>query len=122
VDRDAAKIRASCERKQKTDRRDAELLRRLLAEDRFPRIWVPTAAERDARQLLLHRHKLVRMRTQVKNQLQAQALNQGVQRKRKLWSEAGRKQLESLPLLPWANRRRAELLQLLDQLDGSIGD
>jgi transposase len=76
---DAAKIRASCERKQKTDRRDAELLLRLLAEDRFPRIWVPTAAERDDRQLLLHRHKLVRMRTQVKNQLQALALNQGVQ-------------------------------------------
>src|ERR1700741_2148224 len=117
---DAAKIRASCERKQKTDRRDAELLLKLLAEDRFPRIWVPTAAERDDRQLLLHRHKLVRMRTQVKNQLQALALNQGVQRKWKLWSEVGRKQLESLPLLPWASRRRAELLQLLDQLEASI--
>ena len=117
---DAAKIRASCERKQKTDRRDAELLLRLLAEDRFPRIWVPTAVERDDRQLLLHRHKLVGMRTQVKNQLQALALNQGVQRKWKLWSKAGRGQLESLPLLPWASRRRAELLQLLDQLEGSI--
>src|ERR1700739_1410029 len=119
---DAAKIRASCERKQKTDRRDAELLLRLLAEDRFPRIWVPTAAERDDRQLLLHPHKLVRMRTQVKNQLQGLALNQGVQRKRKLWSEAGRKHLESLPLLPWASRRRAELLQLLDQLEASISE
>src|ERR1700681_533327 len=119
---DAAKIRASCERKQKTDRRDAELLLRLLAEDRFPRIWVPTAAERDERQLLLHRHKLVRMRTQVKNQLQALALNQGVQRKWKLWSKAGREQLESLPLLPWASRRRAELLQLFDQLEASIGE
>ena len=119
---DAAKIRASSERKQKTDRRDAELLLKLLREDRFPRIWVPTAAERDVRQLLLHRHKLVRMRTQVKNQLQALALNQGVQRKRKLWSATGRKQLEALPLLPWASRRRAELLQLLDQLEGSIGE
>jgi transposase len=74
---DAAKIRASCERKQKTDRRDADLLLRLLAENRFPRIWMPTAVERDDRQLLLHRHKLVRIRTQVKNQLQALALNQG---------------------------------------------
>ena len=37
-----------------TVRRDAELLLRLLEENRFPRIWVPTAAERDARQLLLH--------------------------------------------------------------------
>jgi transposase len=121
---DAAKIRASRERKQKTDRRDAELPLRLLAEDRFPRIWVPTAAERDGRQLLLHRHKLVRMRTQVKNQLQAMALalNQGVQRKWKLWSKTGRKQLELLPLLPWASRRRAELLQLLDQPEASIAE
>ena len=102
--------------------RDAALLLRLLAEDRFPRIWVPTAAERDGRQLLLHRHKLVRMRTQVKNQLQALALNQGVQRKWKLWSKEGRKQLESLPLLPWASRRRAELLQLLDHLEASIAE
>src|SRR6202171_1992637 len=62
------------------------------------------------------------MRTQVKNQLQALALNEGVQRQWKLWSKEGRKQLESLPLLPWANRRRAELLQLLDQLEASIGE
>jgi len=117
---DAAKIRAATDRKQKTDRRDAQLLVKLLAEGRFPQIWVPTPAERDVRQLLLHRHKLVRMRTQVKNQLQALALNQGLQRKWKLWSATGRKQLEGLPLLPWASRRRAELLQLLDQLEKSL--
>ena len=117
---DAAKIRAASDRKQKTDRRDAELLVKLLDEERFPQIWVPTPAERDVRQLLLHRHKLVRMRTQVKNQLQALALNQGLQRKGKLWSAAGRKQLEALPLLPWASRRRAELLRLLDQLEKSL--
>jgi transposase len=119
---DAAKIRASCERKQKTDRRDAQLLLTLLEQGRFPRIWVPTAGERDARQLLLHRGKLVGMRTQVKNQLQALALNQGVQRKWKLWSAAGRKQFVVLPMLPWASRRRAELLKLLDELAGSIAE
>jgi transposase len=119
---DAAKIRAAADRKQKTDRRDAELLVRLMEEERFPRIWVPTAEQRDARQLLLHRHKLVRMRTQVKNQLQALALNQGVQRKGKLWSAAGRAQLEGLPRLPWASRRRAELLALHDRLEESIGE
>jgi transposase len=119
---DAGKVRASCERKQKTDRRDAELLLKLLVENRFPRIWVPTAEQRDARQLLLHRHKLVRIRTQVKNQLQALALNQGVQRKWKLWSAVGRAQLEGLPLLRWASRRRAELLVLHDQLEVSIGE
>ena len=117
---DAAKIRAAADRKQKTDRRDAQLLVKLLEEGRFPQIWVPTPAERDVRQLLLHRYKLVRVRTQVKNQLQALALNQGLQRKWKLWSATGRKQLEALPLLPWAGRRRAELLQLLDQLEKSL--
>ena len=117
---DAAKIRAATDRKQKTDRRDAALLVKLLDEERFPQIWVPTPADRDVRQLLLHRHKLVRMRTQVKNQLQALALNQGLQRKGKLWSATGRKQLEALPLLPWASRRRAELLGLLDQLEKSL--
>lgn len=64
---DAAKIRASCERQQKTDRRDAALLLELLVQERFPRIWVPSDGERDTRQLLLHRSKLVRLRTQVKN-------------------------------------------------------
>src|SRR5207249_3816865 len=117
---DAAKIRAASDRRQKTDRRDAGLIVKLLDQDRFPRIWRPTCAERDARQLLLHRHKLVRMRTQVKNQLQALALNQGMQQKWRLWTERGRKELQDLPLLPWASRRRAELLTLHDQLEASI--
>ena len=116
----AGKIRASCDRKQKTDRRDAQLLLKLLEEERFPRIWVPSAEERDARQLLLHRHKLVRMRTQVMNQLQAMALNRGLQRKRKLWSVQGRERLGELALLPWAQRRRTELLAMFDQLHATI--
>ncbi len=54
---DAAKIRASVVRQQKTDRRDAEQLQVLMREERFPRIWVPSLEERDVRQLLVHRHK-----------------------------------------------------------------
>ena len=72
---DAAQIRASYVRKQKTDKRDAAHVLKLLLEDRFPRIWVPNREERDLRQLLLHRHKLVEMRTRVKNELQHLALN-----------------------------------------------
>ena len=78
---DAARIRAAETRQQKTDRRDAELILKLLLEERFPRIWVPTEAERDLRQLLLDRHHRMRLRTKVKNQLQALALNQGVQKR-----------------------------------------
>lgn len=117
---DATKIRKAEDRRQKYDRRDAQLIVRLLQEGRFPQIWVPTPEQRDLRQMLLHRYKLVRLRTQVKNQLQALALNQGLQWKRKLWTAAGRAQLEALPMLPWAARRRKELLQLLDQLQAPI--
>lgn len=91
---DAGRIRATEVRKQKTDRRDAELLLRLMLENRFSRLWIPSQEQRDLRQLLIHRHKLVGMRRQVKNQLQHLALNQGVQQKRKLWTQAGRKLLE----------------------------
>lgn len=119
---DAAKIRASEVRKQKTDTRDAAHILELLVAERFPKIWVPTPAERDLRQLVLHRVKLVQMRTKVQNQLQAMALGQGVCRRKKLWSVRGRAELESLALGPWAQRRRKELLQLLDQLEGSIAE
>jgi transposase len=117
---DAGQIRAMAVRQQKTDRRDAEHILRLLLQDRFPRIWVPSLEERDVRQLLLHRHKQVQARTRVKNQLQALALSQGVQRKRKLWTEKGRAELEQLPLLPYAAQRRQQLLQSLDQLQAEI--
>jgi len=117
---DAAKIRSKRVRKQKTDRQDAQLLLQLLMENRFPRIWVPDAENRDLRQLLWHRHRLVRMRTQVMNQLHVVALNEGLRRKKALWRPAGRKELESFTLAPWASRRRQDLLELLDQLTPKI--
>lgn len=117
---DASKIRRTEVRKQKTDRRDAELLLQLLLDKRFPRIWVPSLEQRDVRQLLLHRHKLVGMRRQVKTQLQHLALNQGVQRKYKLWTVAGRKLLEELKLTGWTAQRREELLSLLDNLERRV--
>jgi transposase len=117
---DAGQIRARVVRKQKTDRRDAEHLLELLREDRFPRIWVPSLEERDVRQLLVQRHKQVQARTRVKNQLQAMALSQGVQKKRKLWTAAGRAELEQLPLLPYAAARRQQLLGSLDGLEAEI--
>ena len=100
---DAAEIRTKRVRKQKTDRQDAQLLLRLMMEDRFPRIWVPDAANRDLRQLLWHRHRLVQMRTRVMNQLHVVALNEGLRRKKALWRPAGRKELESIVLAPWAS-------------------
>ena len=117
---DAAEIRASYVRKQKTDRRDAAHILKLLMEERFPRLWRPSAAERDLRQLLVHRHKLVGIRARVKNGLQHLMLNRGVQLKQKLWSEAGQKVLRELPLEGWAAQRRQDLLNLLSGLNPQI--
>lgn len=117
---DAARIRASDPRQQKHDRRDAALILKLLLERRFPRIWTPSSEAKDLRQLLIHRHKLVRIRAQVKNELQHLAMNQGVTRKRKLWSKAGEKVLRELPLRPWASRRREDLFRVRAMLDEQI--
>jgi transposase len=117
---DAAEIKTRRVRKQKTDRNDAALLLKLLLEDNFPRIWVPDPENRDLRQLLWHRHRLVQMRTRIMNQLQALAMNEGQRRKKKLWNEQGRAQLKKLPLAPWASRRRKDLLELLDRMNPPI--
>ena len=117
---DPAEIQTKRVKKQKTDRNDARLLLRLMREDNFPQIWVPSPENRDLRQLLWHRHRLVQMRTRIMNQLQALAMNEGYRWKKKLFSEQGRAQLEKLALAPWASRRRQELLELMDRLNPTI--
>ena len=114
---DAAQIRAKQVRKQKTDRRDAAHILDLLLKNDFPRIWTPSRQERDQRQLLIHRYKLVTLRVRVKNELQHLALNQGMQKGRALWSKAGQQQLLDLPLQLWAGVRRQNLLELLKHMD-----
>ena len=117
---DAAEIRTKRVRKQKTDRQDAQLILRLMMKDDFPQIWVPSWENRDLRQLLWHRHRMVQARTRIMNQLQAVALNEGLRSKKRLWREAGREQLEAIRLAPWASQRRRDLLELLDRLNPTI--
>ncbi len=117
---DPAEIKAKRVKKQKFDREDARLLLRLMREDNFPRVWVPSPENRDLRQLLWHRHRLVQMRTRIMNQLQALAMNEGYRWRKKLFSERGRAELEKLPLGFWASRRRQELLELLDRMNPTI--
>jgi transposase len=119
---DAAEIRTKRVRKQKTDRQDAQLILKLMLKDDFPKIWVPSWENRDLRQLLWHRHRMVQARTRIMNQLQAVALNEGLRCKKRLWREAGREQLESFALAPWASRRRRDLLELLDRLTPTIAE
>src|SRR5215469_8186885 len=119
---DAAEIRAAMVRKQKTDARDALHILDLLLANRFPRIWIPSPEERDLRQLLRHRHKMVCLRTSVRNQLHALAMGQGVYRRRKMWAAGGGAEREALALDQWARRRRQALVEMLDRLDPSLAE
>jgi transposase len=92
----------------------------LLAEDRFPAIWMPATECRDLRALLLHRHQWVRMRTRVQNALHAIALGQGLRRGPTLWSQDGQAVLASLPLPSHAAHRRNELQALYRHLDAQV--
>jgi len=117
---DAAKMRAMVVRKTKTDRRDALHVLDLLRHDRFPTIWVPDPVTRDLRALLTHRMRLVRIRTMVKNGLQAIALNRRLALGSTLWSQRGRAQLVALALPSHTAQRREDSLDLLAWLEAHI--
>jgi transposase len=116
-----AKIRAAETRKQKHDRRDAQLILDLLTmEDRFPVIWMPSTEQQDLRTLLRDRHQWVQMRSRVQHTLQAIALNHALRQGRGLWSQTGQRALRALPLPPYTRQRRDELLSLYGQLQKRI--
>ena len=116
---DASAIHASAPREQRTDKRDARHILKLLVENRFPSVWQPPAGNEEQRQLLMHRCRLVRMRTQIKNQLDSIAKSEGLTGSRN-WSSKRRQQIEALPLTGWYAERRSDLLRLLDATDQRI--
>jgi transposase len=115
-----AKIRAAEPRKQKHDRRDADLILTLLVENRFPAIWLPSQELQDLRALLRHRHQWVRMRTRIQNALQAIALANGLRRGPSLWSRDGQHTIASLPLAPHTAHRRSELQAMYVKFESDI--
>jgi transposase len=116
---DASAIHAAAPREQRTDKRDARHILRLLVENRFPAVWQSSAGNEEQRQLLMHRCRLVRMRTRLKNQLDSIAKSEGLTASRR-WSSQRRQQIEALPLRGWYAQRRADLLRLLDELEQRI--
>ena len=115
-----AEIRAAEPRKQKHDRRDAELILKLLVENRFPAIWLPRKELLDLRALLRHRHQWVRMRTRIQNALQSIALANGLRRGPSLWTQAGQQAIASLPLGPHTAYRRSELQAMYVKFEAEI--
>jgi len=117
-----ATIRAAEPRKQKHDRRDADLILKLLVENRFPAIWLPPKELLDLRALILHRHQWVRMRTRIQNALQAIALANGLRRGPSLWSHDGQAKIASLPLMPHTADRRNALQATYQKMESEIED
>lgn len=115
-----AQIRAAEPRRQKNDRRDARLLLTLLAEHRFPAIWIASEEQRDLQTLLRHRDQLVRLRTRVQLSLQAVALNHGLRRGHALWTHTSQHTLRALPLARHAGVQRDTLLALYPALQSPI--
>src|SRR6516164_602140 len=62
---------------------------------------------------------LVRLRTKVRNQLDAIAKNEGLVGQR-IGTRKGRQQLAALPLSGWYQQRRQDLFELLDRLEERI--
>src|SRR6476620_929861 len=60
---DAAEIRRLARRRQKNDRRDAQLILELLVHGEFPTLFRYTKESREVLRQLRYRHKLVKLRT-----------------------------------------------------------
>ena len=117
---DATEIRRRARSRQKTDRRDAQLILDLLLKGEFPRINKPSRESLEVLRRLRYRHRLVQLRTAMRNSLQALALGSGVVLKAKLRTRKGRQKLGELPLSPALSRQRADWSELIEQVEGRI--
>jgi transposase len=117
---DATEIRRRARRRQKNDRRDAELILDLLVHKEFPRIHRPTPTSREILRMLRYRHKLVKMRTTIKNSVQALAIQSGLSLKAKLFTNAGLQQLRTVIMSPVMQYQRDQWLQSLEPLNERI--
>jgi len=112
----AAEIRRFARRRQKNDRRDADLILDLLVRGDFPRIHRYSAESREVLQQLRYRQRLVKMRTMVVNSLLFMASSRGVTLRRQLQSQRGQERLRQLPLPAPLAEQRDELCQLMLEL------
>jgi len=117
---DAAEIRRLARRRQKNDRRDADLLLDLLLHHEFPALYRYPPESRELLRQLRYRHKLVKLRTMVANTLHALAINCGLSLRAQLLTRNGRKQLADLRLSAIGQQQREELVSLADELTNRI--
>jgi transposase len=116
----ATYIRQFAKRRQKNDRRDADLILELLVSGDFPRIHRYAATTRQILQQLRYRQRLVKIRTTTINMLLFMASSRGHTFRTQLQSKRGQARLAQLPLPAPLVEQRDELLQLLQQVDQKI--
>jgi transposase len=119
---DATEIRRRARRRQKNDRRDAGLILDLLIHNEFPRIHRQTPTSREILRMLRYRHKLVKMRTIIKNSLQALSIQSGLSLRDKLFTRAGLEQLRTVMMSPMMQYQRDQWLQSLAPLNQRIAE
>ena len=118
---DAGEIRRLARRRQKNDRRDANLILELLVHGEFPTLFRYSKESREVLRQLRYRHKLVKLRTMVVNSLHALAINAGLSLRAKLLTRDGRRQLRGLSLSPISQQQGEELVSLADELTRRVG-
>jgi transposase len=117
---DPAEIRRLARRRQKNDRRDANLILDLMVTGRFPRLNRQSAESRLVLQQLRYRHRLVKMQTMVQNALKYMALSRGVSLGSKLTTQRGEALMRALPFPAVLDHQRDEMIDLLRQLSAKI--
>jgi transposase len=121
---DARKAKMRMGQVNKTDKLDAEGLTVLLRTGTLPSVWIPPKELRDQRELPRMRMRLVRMRTAVKNRIQATLGKYAIEidETTDVFGKKGRERLvEVLTELPPHTRFSVELeLKLVDDLGEQI--
>ncbi|MEP7148534.1 MAG: IS110 family transposase [Acidobacteriota bacterium] len=112
-------IRKRATSRHKNDRRDAELILKLLLQDEFPAIWRRPPESDQILEILRLRRSFVRQRTQVYNRLQALAHSVGMP-KGKIRTKAFQQMLKEARMTEAASIRREHLFSLVEKLSGQI--
>lgn len=116
---DSGEIRRLARRRQKNDKRDSMLILELMIRGDFPRVHRQTAESRQVMKQLRYRHRLVKIRTIAKNNVQALALSGGLLTKR-LYLQKGQQELQRLGSEPMLAEQAKQLVRVIEQLTVEI--
>jgi len=117
---DATEIRRRARWREKSDRRDAELIWDLMTHHEFPRLHRPAVQSREVLRMLRYRQKLIKIRTMSKNSVQSLALQAGLAKGNRLFTKGGRQELSCAEMSPAMDWQREHWLSLLEPLNQQL--